>query len=134
MREARTLKRQLLFSIHFLSFCSFSSVLLVAESHQDLHICSGESGDFFLFFKFAFVLIGTECKNSFQIEFKKKISNFCWSTRPFVSTSTSLVLFKGIKSHESSGFYEEKKKMLLGGFDGEDKERVGLFLNVCSFS
>lgn len=69
-----------------------------------------------------------------RLNLKKKISNFCWSTRPFVSTSTSLALFKGIKSHESSGFYEEKKKTLLGGFDGEDKERVGLFLNVCSFS
>lgn len=28
----------------------------------------------------------------------------------------------------------KKKKMLLGGFDWEDKERVRLFLNVCSFS
>lgn len=31
-------------------------------------------------------------------------------------------------------FMKRKKKMLLGGFDGEDKERVRLFLNVCSFS
>lgn len=53
-REARTLKQHLFFSVHLFSFCSFSLVLLVAESHQDQgdtrsHICSGKSGDFFFF-------------------------------------------------------------------------------------
>lgn len=111
------------FLCHILSFCSFFMVLLVTKSHQDLPVYSGKSGNVFIFPDFP--LYWTECKNSLKIFFSPRKQQFYWSARTFVSTSTPVALYKGIKSHESSGFYEMETN-----FWWEDKWRLGCFLNV----